>query len=88
MAQKTQNEFRAHTERCGRLVHAGEQALHDDTQWNAARGMRLRIEEDFRVPHVVGCGAQKVRKRKLREVLFGLQNVAACIVDVQEILQT
>ena len=49
--------------------------------------MRLRIEEQLGVHHVVGLGAAQVRHRHVEEVLFVQQHAGAGVVDVEKALQ-
>ena len=49
--------------------------------------VRLRVEEDLRVPHVVGRCAREVGERHVLEVLLLDQHRGAGVIDVEEALQ-
>ena len=79
----------AHDQRgADRSVLAGARdAVDDGLERHAARGMRLRVEEDLRVADIVGVRAGQVRHRHVVEVLLGQQDTCAGVINVQERLQ-
>ena len=54
---------------------------------DAARSVRLRVEEDLGVDHVVGGRAFEVGERHVGEVALVQQHAGAGVVDVEEALQ-
>ena len=68
------------------LQGAGD-ALDHRAHRNAARGVGLRIEEDFAVHHAVGASAIEVGLRQGMEVGFVAQHVRARVVEIEEGLQ-
>jgi hypothetical protein len=49
--------------------------------------VRLRIEEDFRVAHIVRLGTLQIGCRHVVEVLLLQQHAGASVIDVEEGLQ-
>ena len=50
-------------------------------------GVRLRVEEDLRVPHALGGGAGEIGVGEVLEVLLGAQDGHELVVQVQEGLE-
>jgi hypothetical protein len=69
------------------LRHAGEQATDATVNGDAARRMRLRIEEDLSMDDIVRGRALEIGAGQVAEILLGAEHVGALIVDIEEILQ-
>ena len=54
---------------------------------DAARGVRLQIEENFGVHYVVLLATQQVSPSEVEKVLLVDQNVGALVVNIEERLQ-
>ncbi len=68
-------------------VQRPPEPVHDDRQRDPARGVRLRVEEDLRVPHPLRRRPRQVRLGQLLEVLLGPQHRHQRVVQVEERLQ-
>ena len=87
MPQEAEDEFGGDAEAHLALGQRLENAVGHRGEGNAARGMGLRIEEDFRVAHAVGLGALQISEREIVKILLRPQHVGAAVIDVEEILQ-
>ena len=63
------------------------QAANDGIEWYAARHVRLRVEEDLRVPDAVGRRPPQVGLGQVGEVLLGAEHARAGVVEVEERLE-
>ena len=54
---------------------------------DAARGMGLRIEENFGMQDMVGFRALQIRPGHVEEILLSQQHAGAGVVDIEEGLQ-
>jgi hypothetical protein len=71
-----------------RRVPAGApDAVDHGLERHAARGMGLRVEENFGVAHVVGRGAPQVGRRHVVEILLREQHAGAGVVNVEKRLK-
>ncbi len=70
-----------------RALAGPRQAGDDGADVDAALGVRLRVEEQFGMHHVVGRGALEVGPRHVEEVLLVQQHRGTGVVDVEEALQ-
>lgn len=66
------------------VVQGARQAADHGVEGDAARGVRLRVEEDLRVAHVLGVGLGRVGRRQVVEVLLGTEHGHALVVDGEE----
>ena len=87
VAQEAQDQRRAHAQLVLGLLAGAVQAVDHGLHAHAARGVRLRVEEDLGVHHVVGCRTAQVGPGHVVEVLLLQQHAGAGVVDVQEALQ-
>ncbi len=58
--------------------------VHEDLEPDAAFGMSLGIEEDLGVTYPVGLGPDQVRRHQVVEVVRGLEDSRALVVDVEK----
>ena len=71
----------------GALLASAPDAVDHCLNGNAARGMGLRVEKDFRVQDVVGMGARQIGRGHVVEVLFGEQHACTGVIDIEKRLQ-
>ncbi len=70
----------------GAVQRAG-QAVDDGADRDAARGVRLRVEEDLGVPYALLLGTGEVGVGEVGEVVLGAQHGHQRVVEVQEGLE-
>src|SRR5690606_27132927 len=87
VAQEAEDEPRADAETPPALVERAAEAVDDRLERHAAAGVRLRVEEDLRVPNPLTGDAPEVRPREVVKILLPTQHPAPGIVDVEERLQ-
>ena len=87
VAQEAQDQRRRDALLGTRIGAGAVQAVDHRLHRHAARGVRLRVEEDLRVHHVVHGRPGKVGVGHVVEILLVQQHAGARVVDVQEALQ-
>ena len=68
-------------------VQGAGQTVDDGADRDAARGVRLRVEEDLGVPYALLLGAREVGVGEVGEVVLGAQHGHQRVVEVQERLE-
>lgn len=68
-------------------VQGARQAVDDGADRDAARGVRLRVEEDLGVPYALLLGAGEIGIGEVGEVVLGAQHGHQRVVEVQEGLE-
>ena len=87
MPQIAHDQPDAHPVLRPRRIDPREQTVGDDVERDAAMRVRLRIEEDLGMAHIVGGGAREIGAGEVAEVGLGAQDVGALVIDVEEVLQ-
>ena len=87
VAQEAQDQRAGHPELAPRPLACRGEAANDGADRHAARGVRLRIEEDLGVDDVVGRGALEIGAGEVAEILLADEDVRALVIDIQKILQ-
>ena len=87
MAQEAHDQRAADAELALRANAGSREAADHRLEAHAARGMGLRIEEQFGVDDVVGGCAREIRHCHVLEILCLNQHARAGVVDVEEALQ-
>ena len=84
VSQETHDELGADTELVLRVHLRPANSANSGVVGDAARGMRLGVEEYLGVEHVLGMGFGQVGGREIVEVLLSLQDAHALVVDLEE----
>ena len=87
VAQEAQDQVAREAELALGPGAGARQAADHGADRHAARGVRLRVEEQLGADDVVGGGAAEVRHRHRLEVALVQQDAGAGVVDVEEALQ-
>ena len=80
VTQETQDQGRAD----GAVLAGAMDAVDHIGDGHAARRVRLRVEEDFRVQHVIGFGAAQVGLRHVIEILLFQEHACASVINVEK----
>src|SRR5438105_13031489 len=83
MTQEAENQLRADR----RILESGPDAVDHRREFEAAIGMRLRIEKNLSVTDVVHRGALEIRSRHFVEVALFEKHARAFVIDVEKRLQ-
>ena len=84
VSQETHDELRADSELVQRILLRSTNSADDGVEGDASRGVRLRVEEDLGIDHVLVTGPGQVGGRQIVEVRFGQQDAHALVVDLQK----
>ena len=87
MPQKTQNQGCIQSQLGLRIAAGAMQAIDDGCSIESVAGMGLRIEKNFCVNDVVGCGPGQIGPCHVVKVLLGLEHRGTGVIDVQKTLQ-
>ena len=87
MAQEAENQPAADAPARLTLAQAFFQAIEHGEKGNAARRVRLRIEEHLGMDHVVGCGALEIGQHQVAKIVGRAQHVGTGVVEIEEGLQ-
>src|SRR5882757_5011708 len=87
MPQKTQDQSMGDPELPLTLDESRIDAVDHSVQRNSTGRMGLRIEEDLHVYDALIVRFAQIGCRQLAEVIFCLQHLCTCVVDIQEGLQ-
>jgi len=87
VAQEAQDQGSADAQPGFRIDAGAVQASNDGLHANAARGMRLRVEKQLGVDHVVLRRLDKISPRHVVEILLLDKHAGAGVIDVEKTLQ-